>query len=407
MNDKREDADRDRQAIGGDSRSGGFRKRTGKWAGKWAGSWSRVISLTRKEVRQLLRDPGSLALGIGLPIALILIFGFGLSLDVREAPVAVVLEDPSPMAADVVASLELSIYITPTIVASMHDAERLMLARKVDAIVRVPNDFSRRLNAGDATVQLLVHGTEASRATIIRSYVSSALAQWAQRQADRAAVIPAPGTVTIEERLWFNAANTSTWYLVPGLIVLIMTLVGAFLTAMVMAREWERGTLEALFVTPVRPEEILLAKIIPYFMVGMLGLGMCLLAARFLFEVPMYGSLLIILVSSMLYMLVALGIGLVISSVTKNQFLASQLAIISSFMPAMMLSGFLFDLRNVPAVIRLVGHLLPATYFMELIRTLFLAGNVWPLIFKNCAILMGYAVLLLGLARFVTRKKLD
>jgi ABC-2 type transport system permease protein len=403
MNDKREDLDRDRPAIGGDSRSGGFRKR----AGKWAGSWSRVISLTRKEVRQLLRDPGSLALGIGLPIALILIFGFGLSLDVRDAPVAVVLEDPSPMAADVVAGLELSIYIRPSIVGSMHDAERLMLARRVDAIVRVPNDFSRRLNAGDAVVQLLVHGTEASRAAIIRSYVSSALTQWAQRQADRAAVIPAPGTVTIEERLWFNAANTSTWYLVPGLIVLIMTLVGAFLTAMVMAREWERGTLEALFVTPVRPEEILLAKIIPYFMVGMLGLGMCLLAARFLFEVPMYGSLLIILVSSMLYMVVALGIGLVISSVTKNQFLASQLAIISSFMPAMMLSGFLFDLRNVPAVIRLVGHLLPATYFMELIRTLFLAGNVWPLIFKNCAILMGYAILLMGLARFVTRKKLD
>lgn len=369
--------------------------------------WSRAISLTRKEVRQLLRDPGSLAIGIGLPIVLIFIFGYGLSLDVRNAPVAVVLEDPSPMAADVVAGLALSSYITPSIVTSMHDAERLMLVRRVDAIVRIPSDFSRRLAAGDAKVQVLVHGSEASRAIIIRSYISSALAQWTQRQADRAAVTPASGTVTIEERMWFNSANNSTWYLVPGLIVLIMTLVGAFLTAMVMAREWERGTLEALFVTPVRPGEILLAKIIPYFMVGMLGLGMCLIAARFLFEVPMYGSLLIILVSSMLYLLVALGIGLVISSVTKNQFVASQLAIISSFMPSLMLSGFLFDLRDVPAVIRLVGHALPATYFMELIRTLFLAGNVWPLIFKNCAILTAYAVLLLGLARFVTRKKLD
>jgi ABC-2 type transport system permease protein len=207
--------------------------------------------------------------------------------------------------------------------------------------------------------------------------------------------------------MWFNAANTSTWYLVPGLIVLIMTLVGAFLTAMVMAREWERGTLEALFVSPVRPSEILLAKIIPYFMVGMLGLGICLLAARFLFEVPMYGSLLIVLVSSMLYLLVALGLGLLISSVTRNQFLASQLALITSFMPALMLSGFFFDLRNVPVVIHLIGNALPATYFMELIRTLFLAGNIWPMIFKNCAILAGYAVVLLGLARVVTRKKLD
>jgi len=186
-----------------------------------------------------------------------------------------------------------------------------------------------------------------------------------------------------------------------------MTLVGAFLTAMVMAREWERGTLEALFVSPVRPTEILLAKIVPYFLVGMLGLGMCLVAARFLFQVPMFGSFLIVLGSSMLYMLVALGLGLVISSSVKNQFLASQIALISSFMPALMLSGFLFDLRNVPTVIYLVGQLLPATYFMELIRTLFLAGNVWPLILKNSAILAAYAVLLLGLARFVTRKSLD
>lgn len=376
---------------------------------EYKGFWSRLISLTRKEIRQLLRDRSNLAVGIGLPILMILIFGYGLSLDVKNAPIAVVLEDPSPMAADVVAGLELSAYISPIMMTSMHDAQRLMLAREVDGIVQIPSDFSRRLAAGNAQIQLLVHGSEASRATIIRNYLNGALSQWALRQTDRGAKggTAAAGTITVAERMWFNAANTSTWYLVPGLIVLIMTLVGAFLTAMVMAREWERGTLEALFVSPVRPTEILLAKIIPYFMIGMLGLGMCLLAARFLFEVPMYGSLLMLLVSSMLYLLVALGIGLVISSVTKNQFLACQLALISSFMPAMMLSGFLFDLRNVPTVIRLVGHALPATYFMELIRTLFLAGNVWPLIFKNCAILTGYAVLLLGLARYVTRKKLD
>lgn len=376
------------------------------------GFWPRLISLTRKEIRQLLRDRSNLVVGIGLPIVMILIFGYGLSLDVKNAPVAVVLEDPSPMAADVVAGLELSAYLSPVMMTSMHDAQRLMLTREVDGIVRIPSDFSRRLAAGDAQMQLLVHGSDANRATIIRGYVSGAVGQWAQRQADRGAAGTTAagmgtGRVTLTERMWFNAANTSTWYLVPGLIVLIMTLVGAFLTAMVMAREWERGTLEALFVSPVRPTEILLAKIIPYFLIGMLGLGMCLLAARFLFVVPMYGSLLIILVSSMLYLLVALGIGLVISSVTKNQFLACQLALISSFMPAMMLSGFLFDLRNVPAVIHLIGQALPATYFMELIRTLFLAGNVWPLIFKNCAILAGYAIVLLGLARYVTRKSLD
>ena len=386
-----------------------------KGGNRAGGFWVRVISLTRKEIRQLLRDRSNLAMGIGLPIALILIFGYGLSLDVRNAPVAVVLEDPSPLAADVIAGLELSPYILPVVVTSLHDARELMLAREVDAVVQVPGDFSRRLSAGDAQVQMLLHGSEAARAMVIRSYIHGALSQWMLRQADRGkpgarmgtGTAAGVGTVTLVERLWFNSANTSTWYLVPGLIVLIMTLVGAFLTAMVMAREWERGTLEALFVSPVRPDEILLAKIIPYFLIGMLGLGMCLLSARFLFEVPMFGSLLALLGSSMLYMLVALGIGLVISAMTKNQFLASQLAILSSFMPALMLSGFLFDLRNVPYAIQLAGMALPATYFIELIRTLFLAGDVWPLILKNSAILAAYATALLGLARFVTRKKLE
>ena len=254
-------------------------------------------------------------------------------------------------------------------------------------------------------------GADAGRATIIQAYVSGALAQAALRQADRGggagAAAPSAGRVTVEQRMWFNAANTSTWYLVPGLIVLIMTLVGAFLTALVMAREWERGTLEALFVTPVRPVEILLAKIIPYFAVGMLGLALCLLAARFLFAVPMVGSLFAVVLSSMLYLIVAVSLGLVISSVTRNQFLASQVALIATFMPSMMLSGFLFDLRNVPTAVRVIGHVLPATYFMDLIKTLFLAGDVWPLIWRNCAILVAYAVGLLLLARAVTRKSLD
>jgi ABC-2 type transport system permease protein len=376
--------------------------------------WARLFALTRKETRQLLRDPSSLAIGVLLPIILILIFGYGLSLDVKNAPLAVVMEDSSPTALDAVAGLQLTPYISPVMLGSMHEAEQLMRERKVDGIVHVPADFSRRLAAGDARIQVLVHGADAGRASIVLRYASGALGQAGLRQADRGGTagsasgsMSGVGSVTIDERMWFNSANTSTWYLVPGLIVLIMTLVGAFLTALVMAREWERGTLEALFVTPVRPVEILLAKIIPYFGVGMVGLALCLVAARFLFAVPMVGSLAILVFSAMLYLVVAVGIGLVISSVTRNQFLASQVALITSFLPSLMLSGFLFDLRNVPTAVRIVGQALPATYFMELIRTLFLAGNIWPLVFKNCAILIGYAVLLLGLARFVTRKKLD
>jgi ABC-2 type transport system permease protein len=377
-----------------------------------SGFWTRLVSLTRKEFRQLLRDRSNLAIGILLPMVLILIFGYGMSLDVKHAPVGVVLEDPSPMAHEAIAGLQLSPTIAPVLLGSMHDAEALMRERKIDGIVRVPSDFSRELAAGHAHVQLIVHGADAGRATIVQAYVSGALAQTALRQADRGggatgADAPATGRVTVEQRMWFNAANTSTWYLVPGLIVLIMTLVGAFLTALVMAREWERGTLEALFVTPVRPVEILLAKIVPYFAVGMLGLALCLLAARFLFAVPMVGSLFAVVLSSMLYLIVAVSLGLVISSVTRNQFLASQVALIATFMPSMMLSGFLFDLRNVPTAVRVIGHVLPATYFMDLIKTLFLAGDVWPLIWRNCAVLLAYAVGLLLLARAVTRKSLD
>jgi ABC-2 type transport system permease protein len=376
-------------------------------------SASRLLALTRKEFRQLLRDSSNIAIGIVLPIILILIFGFGLSLDVKNAPVAIVLEDSSPTAHEAVASFRLSPVFAPVMVPSMHTAQALLEQRKVDAIIRLPHDFSRRLYAGGARVQVLVHGADASRAAIITRYANSALAGWALRQAERsgtaarAEAVPANGSVAIEQRMWFNAANTSTWYLVPGLIVLIMTLVGAFLTALVMAREWERGTLEALFVTPVRPVEILLAKIIPYLAIGMCGLVLCLLAAHFLFQVPMQGSLLLIVFSSALYLVVAVGMGLLISCVTKNQFLASQVALLTSFMPSLMLSGFLFDLRNVPWLVRAIGNVLPATYFMDLLKTLFLAGNVWPLVFRNCAVLMLYALVLLALARRFTRKSLD
>lgn len=374
---------------------------------------ARLVALTRKETRQLVRDPSSLAIGILLPILLILLFGYGLSLDVKNAPLALVMEDSSPTATQAVAGLSLTPYISPVPLVSMQEAEALLRAHRVDGIVRVPGDFSSRLAAGSAQIQIVVNGADANKANTILRYAGSALGSNPQRIADREG-IPAQmpsasgiGSVSLEPRLWFNSANNSTWYLVPGLVVLIMTLVGAFLTALVMAREWERGTLESLFVTPVRPGEILVAKIIPYFGIGMVGLALCLVAARYLFHVPIMGSLPILVLASMLYLIVAVGIGLVISSVTRNQFVASQVALLSSFLPAMLLSGFLFDLRNVPWVVNIIGHILPATYFMELIRALFLAGNIWPLIIKNCLILLGYAVGLLCVARAVTQKRLD
>jgi ABC-2 type transport system permease protein len=370
-------------------------------------AWRRVRALVRKESRQLLRDQSNIAVGILLPLILIIIFGYGLSLDVKRVPIALVMEDSSPTAVDVISGIQLSPYFAPVALPSMYQAEQLMLARDVDGILRVRSDFSRQLAAGHGTIQVLVHGADANRARIIQGYVQGALAAWvARKSAEGDAGADPIGAVTIEQRQWFNEANNSTHFLVPGLIVLVMTLIGAFLTALVMAREWERGTLEALFVTPVRATEILLGKIVPYFVVGLISLVLCLLAAKFLFFVPLRGSLLLLVFASMLYLLVALGIGLLISSATKNQFLASQIALVVSFLPALMLSGFLFDLRSLPTVVRGISHVLPATYYVEFLQTIFLAGNVWPLIFKDCAILALSAAVLLSFARATTQKKL-
>jgi ABC-2 type transport system permease protein len=237
--------------------------------------------------------------------------------------------------------------------------------------------------------------------------VNGAIATWAQHQVDRSGVAVSSGSVEIVQRMWFNEASTSTWYLVPGLIALVMTLIGAFLTSLLIAREWERGTLESLFVTPVRPLEIVLAKLVPYLVIGAIDLILCLLAAKFLFQVPMRGSLWAILLASMLYLAVSLLLGLFISGKTRNQFQASQVALLVSFMPAMMLSGFVFDLRNVPTVVQVISHILPATHFMQLIKTLFLAGDNWSMLLRDCSILVLYAVLLTLATHRTLRKKLD
>ena len=366
----------------------------------------RILALVRKETWQLVRDPSSMAIGVAMPVLLILLFGFALSLDVKNVPVAVVLEDPAPAATDLAASFVLSPYFAARLMTTMAPAEELLRRQQVDGIIRLRPDFARRLSQGDATAQVLVYGTDANRARIIEAYAQGAIGQWsARRRAEGQGAAPG-GIVVVQSRLWFNEADDSHYFLVPGLIVLIMTLIGALLTALVMAREWERGTLEALFVTPVRAGEILLAKMIPYFALGMIGLALCLLAAKFLFLVPFRGSIAILAGVSMLYLLVALAIGLLISSVTRSQFVSSMATLLIPFLPALFLSGFLFDLRSPPVAVRIISYGLPARYYVTLLQTIFLAGNVWSVILPNAAVLAGMACLLLVLARLVTTKRL-
>jgi ABC-2 type transport system permease protein len=365
----------------------------------------RVSALVRKEAYQLVRDPSSIAIGVVMPVLLILLFGYALSLDVKAVPVAVVLEDPSPAASELVAGFRLSPYFDADILTSMPRAEELMLGRQVDGIIRLGGDFSRRLAGGNAAVQILVHGSDANRARIIEAYAAGAIGQWAERRAAEGNA-PAVGAAVLQTRMWFNEANDSHYYLVPGLIVLIMTLIGAFLTTLVMAREWERGTFEAMFVTPVRTSEILLSKMIPYFVLGIGGLVLCILAAKFLFHVPFRGSVWVLAGVSTLYLLVSLAIGLLVSSATKSQFVSSMVTLVVTFLPAMMLSGFLFDLRSMPEFVRWISYALPARYYVALLQTIFLTGDIWGVIWPNAAMLAGMAAILLIATRAVTRKRL-
>jgi ABC-2 type transport system permease protein len=379
--------------------------------GRFAARARRVGALIRKESRQVFRDPSSFAIGVVLPLMLILLFGFGMSLDVRHVPIALVLQDPSSDAREIGASFQLSPYFDTRIARSEAEAETLMLSHAVNAIVVVPEDFARRSAQGDASVQVLVDGVDGNTARIIEAYAEAAVAQSGARLAGEGRGGGVSGAVSggqavVESQLWFNSANDSRYFLVPGLIVLIITLIGAFMTSMVVAREWERGTFEALFVTPVRINEILIGKIVPYFLLGMGGLLLCLASARFMFHVPFRGSIPTLMGASMLYLLVSVATGLLISSGLKNQFLSSQVTLVATFMPALMLSGFIYDLRSVPLAVRLISYLVPARYFVSVLQTVFLAGDVWSIVLPNTAVLAVVAVILLALARRATRKSL-
>mgnify|MGYP000048748587 CR=1 FL=1 len=252
----------------------------------WAKAFfRRLAALTRKEFYQLLRDKSSMLLGIVMPVVLILLIGYGMSLDVKNVPVAVVLEDHSPTARQAVSFVTGSEYFSPVYVQSMQEAQSRLLAHDVDAILCVPLQFTSDLAKGSAQVQVIVNGVEATTASSAQTYIESGLLSWAARQGLGAA----GGQVSVVSRIWFNDANTSTWFFVPGIIMMVLLIVGVFLTSVVMAREWERGTFESLFVTPTGVLELILAKMIPYFCVAMFGMLLCLLAGL---ESPTSGALL-------------------------------------------------------------------------------------------------------------------
>ena len=371
------------------------------------GTGMRLRGLVRKEFYQILRDPSSIAIAFLMPVVLLLIFGYGVSLDADHVPVAIVADQPSADTASFTSAFGNTRYFQPLVLPSMREAVAALMAGKVNGIVHLRADFARRLHSGDgAPIQVIVNGVDANTGRIIIGYAQGVWASWLQQLArSRGEELKMP--VQLEQRVWYNSELRSRNFLVPGLIAIIMTLIGALLTALVMAREWERGTMEALMVTPVTIRELLIGKLIPYFILGMGGMALSVMMALFLFEVPLRGSLLLLAAASSLFLLVALAMGLLISIAAKNQFVAGQVAIIVTFLPAFILSGFIFDIGSMPGVVQALTHVIAARYFVAILQTIFMAGNVWPVILPNALALAVMALILFAIIQRRAHKRLE
>lgn len=371
------------------------------------GGLMRLRGLVRKEFLQVVRDPSSIGIAFLMPVVLLLLFGYGVSLDAKHVPIAVVIERPDADTAGFLAVFRNNAYFAPLLMQDMRLAEEALMDHRVDGIIYLRANFARDLRQpGGAAVQVILNGVDANTARLVSGYVEGAWLNWME-QRSLSLGNPLNLPIQVEQRVWFNSAVRSRNFLVPGLVAVIMTLIGALLTALVVAREWERGTMEALMVTPVAVHEILLGKLVPYFIMGMGGMGLSVAMAVWVFEVPLTGSLWVLTATSGLFLLVALGMGLLISTAAKNQFVAGQAAIIVTFLPAFLLSGFIFDIASMPTVVQGVTHLIAARYFVSILQTVFLAGNVWSVILPNALALMVFAALFLGLSRKKSRKRLD
>lgn len=351
-----------------------------------------VFALSLKESRQILRDKSSILVGVVLPIILLILFGYGISFDVKDIRLAVVADQSGTQSVLYTQALTNNDSFIVDVFPTRKEAFDALNRFDAEAVII----FEKRPVVGE--VQLLVNGIDAPRASMVANAVLATIegAGSLQTQSKGITVIP---------RIWFNESAESRWYLVPGLIVIILTMIGTMLTAMVIAREWERGTMEAILATPISPWALLLSKIIPYFVLGAFGWGLCMIAAVWVYHIPVRGSLWLITLSSAIYLLVSLCIGLVISASTRSQFLSSQIALLASFLPAVILSGFIFDLRSAPQWANVIAYAMPPVYFLDLLKVGFLTGGMQALVVKNLLVLVAYAAVLLVLARHLCEKR--
>ena len=365
----------------------------------------RLAALVRKESLQAVRDPSTLLIAFVLPAVLLFLFAYAVSLDIRQVRIGVVVESPGAAAQELAAAFAATRYLDVSFAHDRREVAGRVVAGELRGFVVIPQDFEQWLARGgdQPLVQVITDGSQPNTASFVANYAQGVVMTWRTGQA---ATAPTPA-ITLEPRYWFNAELESRRALVPGAIAIIMTIIGTMLTALVVAREWERGTMEAVMSTPASVAEILVGKLLPYFALGMLSTMAAAALAIFVFDVPLRGSVAALLLLSAVFMVPALGQGLLISSLARNQFLAAQVALFSGFLPAFMLSGFLFEIDEMPAPIRAITWLVPARYFVSSLKTVFLAGDQWAVFVPDLLAMAAIGLVLFTLARRATRKNLE
>lgn len=367
----------------------------------------RFSAIARKETLQIFRDPSTLLVAFVLPVVMLFLFAFAVSLDTRNVRLGVVLESDTEAAQSLAAAFAGSRYFSVTPARDRREVEPAVIAGRLRGYVLIPQDFASRLLRGqsDGLVQIITDGTQPNTASFVASYAQGVVSNWlASRTPGTATVPPA---ITLEPRFWFNPEIESQRALVPGAIAVVMTIIGTLLTALVVAREWERGTMEGLFSTPATIAEIILGKLIPYFLLGLAATAISALLAVWVFGVPLRGSVFALMLLAAVFLIPALGLGLLISTIARNQFIAAQLALLAGFLPAYLLSGFLFEISSMPKIIQLITHIVPARYFNTGLQTVFLAGDVWPLLLPSLGAMALLGTLLFAVVVRKTRKSLE
>ncbi|MDR1383036.1 MAG: ABC transporter permease [Planctomycetaceae bacterium] len=369
--------------------------------------FQRLLALMKKEMLQVWRDPSCILITFVLPVILLFIFGFGLSLDAEHVRLAVVMEDRSPTAMSLWNAMTKTKYLAPVWFEERKQAEELLVNGHVRGLAVIPNDFSQRLHSGDTvSVQLITDGAETNTAAILENYIFGVFAVWAKQQSLDAGRKNF-SSIDLQNRVVFNPELKSRYALIPGSIVLIMAMIGTLLTSLVVAREWERGTMEAMLATPVGTMDMLLGKLIPYYVLGMTSNIVCVMVGMYLFQVPFRGSAFALFVISSAFLLASLGMGFFISTLCKNQFLASQLALAVAFLPSYILSGALFEIQSTPRVIQMLSYCFPARYYVTCLQTIFITGDIWTLFFPNILFMFATALLFFIATICITPERLE